>query len=162
MSRLIAILAALFLVACNIPTQSDSAASSLTDTTAPATVDTLTTPIPVQEAVNTTPSPVSITKAWINKGDYYPTASVRLTNGSQKTIDGIKVGLRCFNNFDEPVMSGYTNETIGIVQEKLKPAGKNTYTWPLTTQPTTTKVDAYIKEIHYTDGTTWKATVPSK
>lgn len=163
MSRCSTILAALFFISCNVPTQNNTAANGPIDTVdAVATTDTLITTSPLQEVANTTPCPVSITKAWVNRGDYYPTASVKLSNDGSKAIDGIKVGLRCYNNFNEPVLNGYTNETMGIVQERLRTAGKNTYTWPLTAQTNTTRVDAYIKEIHFTDGTTWKATTPSK
>lgn len=105
--------------------------------------------------------PVKIVKQTVGSNLGTPTVFVQLENTSNVKADGVKVVALCFNNFNEPVndVSG-SNVFMGISQSILHPKRKQSLSWPLYLHSTTTKIDVFISEVHFVDGTTW--TIKSK
>lgn len=104
-------------------------------------------------------SPVKVLTSFVSKNSIgTPEANVDLTNKSKKLVDGVKVGIYCYNNFDEPVTGSIIgdNEFRGISQETLKPGKSEFYSWSLSQYDLTTKIKPYVYEVHFTDGTSWK------
>lgn len=102
--------------------------------------------------------PLKITKYFLTYNSINsPEANITYKNVSTKLIDGIKVSVACYNNFDEPVTSGYSNVFGGIDQDKLRPGRQKTGTWTMSLFDNTTKIKPFIREVHFSDGTTWKA-----
>lgn len=102
--------------------------------------------------------PLKIVKYWLTHNTINtPEANITYKNTSTKVVDGIKVGVACYNNFDEPVNSGYSNVFGGIDQDKLRPGRQKTATWTMNLYDNTTKIKPFIREVHFTDGSTWKA-----
>ena len=102
--------------------------------------------------------PVKITKSWLTENSIgSPEANLNIKNCSSRVIDGIKVGILCYNNFDEPINKNsiYGNEFSGISQEKLSPGRTASWTWTMNLFDNTTKINPYIKEVHFKDGTKW-------
>jgi hypothetical protein len=101
--------------------------------------------------------PLKIVKYWLTHNSINtPEANITYKNVSNKTIDGIKVGVACYNNFDEPVNSGFNNIFAGIDQDRLRPGRQNTATWTMSLYDNTTKIKPFIREVHFTDGSRWE------
>lgn len=101
--------------------------------------------------------PVKILKATVTHNSIgTPQASISFKNTSTKVVDGIKVAILCYNNFDDPVTdySGM-NRSNGLMQDIVRP-GKTSYnTWTLYSFETTSKIKPFVYEIHFKDGTKW-------
>lgn len=103
--------------------------------------------------------PVKILSVKIRKPYLIPKAEVRLKNASKKTLDALEIGFYCYDNFNEPA-NGILNEHLagGYSQDKMHPGAVDTYEWDLTGHDRTTKVNTFIRRIHFTDGTVWNYT----
>lgn len=97
-------------------------------------------------------SPVTIKKVKINEDEYgSKEISITVLNSSKKRIDGIKLHWVLYNNFGD-VIDEYGNN--GISQDILSPNKKDTYSWDIYSSPAT-KAEAYVYQVHFTDGTRW-------
>lgn len=87
-------------------------------------------------------------------------SSVTAKNTSNKTIDAFTIYVYCYDNFNHRVnhyVDG-TNIFQGIKQDKIKPnesINSTDYYWTMHGFDNTTKIQAIVKEIHYTDNTNW-------
>ncbi len=90
-----------------------------------------------------------------------PRVSVSCKNTTNKNIDAFTVEFYCYNNFNDPVQQYGYGESIfkGIAQDVVRPGqtydGYNNF-WQTYGFDTMTKFYAFITEIHYEDGSTWK------
>ena len=90
-----------------------------------------------------------------------PRVSVSCKNTTNKNIDAFTVDFYCYNNFNDPVQQYGYGESIfkGIAQEVVRPGqiydGCNNF-WQTYGFDTMTKFYAFVTEIHYEDGSTWK------
>lgn len=87
-------------------------------------------------------------------------SSVTAKNNSNKTIDAFKIYIYCYDNFNKPVnhYAYNTNIFTGIKQDKIRPNESiscKDYDWTMHGFDNTTKIQAIVKEIHYTDNTSW-------
>lgn len=106
---------------------------------------------------NTEPSPVEITDTVVKKNDF-GTVIVTLTlqNTSEKDADGIKVEMKTFDNFGEPANGFLSDNTFrGISQETIASGETTTASWELFNYDNTTKVDARVFGVHFTDDSSW-------
>src|SRR3954468_7431596 len=78
-------------------------------------------------------SPVKFLKSWVTKNSIgTPEANITLKNTGNTGVDGLKIMIFCYNNFDEQVIGG-TGGAMGlnvqncILQEKLDPGQTETY-----------------------------------
>ena len=87
-------------------------------------------------------------------------SSVTAKNTSAKTIDAFTIYVYCYDNFNHRVnhyVDG-TNIFQGIKQDKIKPnesINSTDYYWTMHGFDNTTKIETVVKEIHYTDNTSW-------
>lgn len=111
-----------------------------------------------EEPEEATPAPVEIIKTVV-KEDSIGTPNVTLTikNTSSKDIDGIKVEIKTFNNFDEPVNALFSNDNTfkGIYQDNLPAGATKPASWALYNFNKTTKAQPTIVSVHFTNGTSW-------
>jgi len=97
-------------------------------------------------------SPVEIVSIEV----YNSHITITINNKSAKTIDGLKVGIYLYNNFNEPSNnSNLTNLLTGISQELLNPGQSKPFTWDTNDFNSPTKYKLYIEEIHFTDDSNW-------
>lgn len=126
----------------------------------PATSTTQTKP--TKEAVQKIPAPTSIETFEIDINAIgEPVAKIQIKNNSDKTIDGFKVIVSAKDNFEKDVHeygSGGTTARL-ISQRKIAPGAvsDSRIYWTLHGYENGTKFHVKVYEIHYTDGTSWKA-----
>lgn len=86
-----------------------------------------------------------------------PEVTITLRNKSGKTVDGVRMKIFCFNNFDEPVrgLGSNRNEYMAILQEVAAPGENLQGTWTLHGYDNTTKTNVKILDVHFTDGSKW-------
>ncbi|MDP2586308.1 MAG: hypothetical protein Q8P32_00845 [Candidatus Komeilibacteria bacterium] len=107
---------------------------------------------------NKEPSPVEIVSTSVTKNIIdTPVANLKVKNISEKIIDGLKVNIKTFNNFDEPV-NGFLsdNNFDGIAQKTINPGATIDISWELFGYDTATKITAEIYETHFADGNSWQ------
>lgn len=112
---------------------------------------------PTEMPKETTPAPVEISKV-IVKDDGFgnPTVSLNLKNISEKEIDGVKIEIKTFNNFDEPAKGFLSDNTFrGVSQDKIVAGGSKTVSWTLYNYEGVTKAQPTITSIHFVDGSGW-------
>ena len=103
-----------------------------------------------KEAVKPEPSPIEFQKAWVTKNILNGSeARITFKNISSKTIDGVKILMYCYTNFDDP-NSGTDGEGMTLqTQEVVKPQeifnGEN-YSWNLFPNDDTTKFKAILTD----------------
>lgn len=114
-----------------------------------------------EKSINTqNDCPLKITKSWITHNSIGTSeANINIKNNSDKTVDALKVGILCYNNFDEPITESISgaNQYMGISQSKLRPNKTETDTWVMYLFDNTTKIKPYIYQVHFTDGTIWQS-----
>ena len=105
----------------------------------------------------TTPAPIEISKVVVKDDGFgNPTVSLNLKNTSEKEIDGVKIEMKTFNNFDEPAKGFLSDNTFrGVSQDKIVAGGNKTVAWTLYNYEGVTKAQATITSIHFVDGSTW-------
>lgn len=100
--------------------------------------------------------PVIITKYWLTENDIGdPVAHLRFKNISKKKVDGIKIGIYCFNNFGEQISYGFDSYYSGITQDVILAGGTDYNYWTLSLFDNTTKIKPFITDVHYRDGSEW-------
>lgn len=105
--------------------------------------------------------PLKVLKAWVTFNSIgNPEARVRVKNVSDKTIDAYTLAILTFNNFNKPV-EHYLDETnvFGAIAQHTIKSGRtigDNYYWTLFGHDNTTKIKAILKEVHFTDDTTWE------
>lgn len=88
-----------------------------------------------------------------------PEAHVSFKNVSTKTIDAFEITIKCYDSYDRLVRKQISNEGAfyGISQNRNISSGDmQGATWTLHLFDNTTKFDATITSVHFTDGTVWK------
>lgn len=105
----------------------------------------------------TTPAPVEISKVVVKDDGFgNPTVSLNLKNISEKEIDGVKIEVKTFNNFDEPAKGFLSDNTFrGVSQDKIVAGGNKTVSWTLYNYEGVTKAQPTITSIHFVDGSGW-------
>lgn len=85
-------------------------------------------------------------------------ARVTITNNSNKTITSLRLNILMWNNFGERVsylgnyvFRGQASDTI------IQPGQSRTHTWSLYWATGVTNIVAWVDEVAFSDGTTWKA-----
>uniref|UniRef100_UPI0040265016 hypothetical protein n=1 Tax=Megasphaera sp. TaxID=2023260 RepID=UPI0040265016 len=126
-----------------------------------------TTPTPAattqkQQAAQKKPAPGSIEFFEVDKDAIgQPVALIPLNNESDKTVDGFKVILSAKDNFGNPVKQfGYGDPVMKLMSQRtVGPHEVSTtdHYWHLYGFENGTKFHIKLHEIHYTDGTSWKA-----
>lgn len=103
------------------------------------------------------PAPIEIIKTSVTKDIIdTPVAAVQVKNITDKEIDGIKLTIKAFNNFGEPVNGFLSDNTYnGIAQEIIAPGATENLQWTLYNYDGTTKVEAVPFHVHFTDGSSW-------
>lgn len=89
-----------------------------------------------------------------------PEASIKIINAWNKTIDAYRVEIRCQDNFGRFLTkygTGREPRFYGISQDIIRPGEESYDTWTLYGYMNATKFYARIIEVHFTDGTTWRA-----
>lgn len=112
---------------------------------------------PTEAPKETTPAPVEISKITV-KDDAIgnPNVTLNLKNTSDKEIDGVKVEIKTFNNFDEPAKGFLSDNTFqGVSQEKIVAGGNKTASWTLYNYEGVTKAQPTITSVHFVDGSSW-------
>lgn len=100
--------------------------------------------------------PVKITDATVYTDGSEHRVRLKFMNDSGKDVDGIKAGMFFYNNFEEPIGASFeTNQMAVMIQEVIKNKATDFFSWNIDNFSAATKVKAYIKEIHFTDGTKW-------
>lgn len=131
-------------------------------TSKPATPST-TMPAKQEVEVQKIPAPISIERFEVDINVIgEPIARIQIKNESDKTIDGYKVLVSVKDNFGKDVREFGSGEPIAhlINQREIAPGDLSNYQyyWTLHGYETGTKFHAKLYEIHYTDGSSWKAT----
>lgn len=126
-----------------------------------------TTPAPAattqkQQAAQKKPAPGSIEFFEVDKDAIgQPVAFIQLKNDSDKTVDGFKVILSAKDNFGAEVKQfGYGDPVMKLMSQRtVGPHEVSTtdHYWHLFGFENGTKFHVKLHEIHYTDGTSWKA-----
>lgn len=125
-----------------------------------------TTPAPAattkQETTQKKPAPGSFELFEVDKDVIgQPVAFIQLKNNSDKTIDGFKVILSAKDNFGAEVKQfGYSDPIMKLMsQHTVGPheVSSASHYWHLFGFENGTKFHIKLYEIHYTDGTSWKA-----
>ena len=102
--------------------------------------------------------PITFKKAWLTTNSINnPEARITFKNTSTKIIDAIKISIICFDNFNKPTSSNGDIEFHAINQKTINPNTTIDDKWTLYMHENTTKFTAILKEIHFTDGTTWNS-----
>lgn len=125
-----------------------------------------TTPAPAattqQQAAQKKPARGSIEFFEVDKDAIgQPVAFIQLKNDSDKTVDGFKVILSAKDNFGTEVKQfGYGDPVMKLMSQRtVGPHEVSTtdHYWHLYGFENGTKFHIKLHEIHYTDGTSWKA-----
>lgn len=111
----------------------------------------------IEAPKETTPAPVEISKVVVKDDGFgNPTVSLNLKNTSEKEIDGVKVEVKTFNNFDEPAKGFLSDNTFrGVSQDRIVAGGSKTVSWTLYNYEGVTKAQPTITSIHFVDGSSW-------
>lgn len=131
-------------------------------TTSKPASSTKTTQVKPKEEVQKIPAPTSIENFEIDINVIgEPIAKIQIKNNSDKTIDGFKVLVSAKDNFGKEVREFGGGKPVASLmsQRKIDPGALSDfrYYWTLHGYENGTKFHAKIYEIHYTDGTSWKA-----
>ena len=115
-----------------------------------------------QEEKQKIPAPASFAHFEVDKDLIgQPVAFIQLKNDSDKTIDGFKVILTAKDNFDTQVKEFGTGDGIKklMSQRTIRPheLSEANRGWNLYGYENGTKFHIRLYEIHYTDGSSWKA-----
>ncbi len=89
-----------------------------------------------------------------------PELTIILKNTTRKTVDGFKFQVRCFNNFNDPVLNRMrrrSDEYSGISSDTIRAGQQRSLgTWSLFDFPTCSKAIVVITDAHFADNTLWE------
>lgn len=135
-----------------------------------ATPATKLTPTPSPKV---TPCPIELEGMRLSRNIIgIPEVAPVFTNNTEKTIDGIKVAVECFNNFGDPVTPfGIDGDSLlgdkyfsGISQEVIEPGNEfpKGRMWTLNLYETATEFKLAVYSVHFSDGTSWSNENPEE
>jgi hypothetical protein len=151
MKKLIA-LSTLCLFACdNKPVSSEYLKKVKEDSAIQARESEIYTNIATQRINSLQLAPVKITSSDVYSNDSRRWITIEVVNGSNTPVDGLRIGVYYYNNFNELLN---TAPTTLETQERLNPNQKTKLTFDINTDGVT-KAKLYIEEIHFTNDSTW-------